>query len=94
MSSSEFRLFKCTDCIQTPLAGALSLLLHAIRLLHLQETLDGLSVFHITSQNLLNKLCSKDLKLVDAARILNLNESEYSLIIRQFLLGKKSKQFY
>jgi hypothetical protein len=93
MSSSEFRLFKCTDCIQTPLAGALSLLLHAIRLLYLQETLDGLSVFHFTSQLLLNKLCSEDLKLVDAARNLNLNESEYSLIIRQFLLGNKSKQF-
>ena len=93
MSSSEFRLFKCTDCIQTPLVGALSLLLHAIRLLYLQETLDGLSVFHFTSQLLLNKLCSKDLKLVDAARNLNLNESEYSLIIRQFLLGNKSKQF-
>lgn len=93
MSSSEFRLFKCTDCIQTPLAGALSLLLHAIRLLYLQEILDGLSVFHFTSQLLLNKLCSKDLNLVDAARNLNLNESEYSLIIRQFLLGNKSKQF-
>ena len=93
MNSSEFRLFKCTDSIQTPLAGALSLLLHAIRLLYLQETLDGLSVFHFTSQLLLNKLCSKDFKLVDAARNLNLNESEYSLIIRQFLLGNKSKQF-
>ena len=93
VSSSEFRLFKCTNCIRTPLAGALSLLLHAIRLLYLQETLDGLSVFHFTSQLLLNKLCSKDLKLVNAARNLNLNESEYSLIIRQFLLGNKSKQF-
>jgi len=99
-SSSKYLLFKSTDCsIPIVKSGTLSLLLHAVRLLYLQETLNVSSIFHFTSQLLLNKLWREDsLDSVDAAKNLHLDESsikseEYSLIIRQFLSGNKSKQF-
>jgi hypothetical protein len=98
---SEFLIFKSSNFVQSIVGGTLSLLLHAVRLLYLQDIVDSTSVFHFTSQLLLNKLVSKkdSINLVEAANHLQLDsylkceKLEYSAVIRQFLLQHKSKQF-
>ena len=97
---SEYLIFKSSNLVQSIVGGTLSLLLHAVRLLYLQDIVDATSVFHFTSQLLLNKLAKKDsINLVEAANHLQLDSYlkcerlEYSAVIRQFLLQHKSKQF-